>query len=80
MAGRGFPHHMPPGQLLAAVLQPPVLGPHTNIPVCEVQGDGGVPPRGEGGEANALTQFTASLVVYASGDVHRSDEVRGQSL
>ena len=46
---------MPPGKLLATILQPPVLGPHTNIPVGEVQGDGSVPPRGEGGEADALT-------------------------
>ena len=55
VAGRGFPHHVPPGELLATVLQPPVLGPHANIPVGEVQGDGGVPPRGEGGETDALT-------------------------
>ena len=80
VAGRGSPHHMPPGELLATVLQPPVLGPHTNIPVGKVQGDGSVPLRGEGGEGDALTQFTASLVGYASGDVHRGNEIRGQSF
>ena len=71
---------MSPGELLATVLQTPVLGPHTNIPVCEMQGDGGVPPWRERRQADAFTQFSASLIVSGGGDIYRGDEVRGHPL
>ena len=75
VAGRGFPHDVPPGKMLATKPQPPVLGSHTNIPVCEVEGYCDVASRGERGKTDALTRLRAP----PTHDVDRV-EVRGQSI